>query len=178
MVERRVPDRVFRTMAETEDAAVVRALRDDDRGWVLDLMRDRWAGERVVVHGQVYEPASLDGFVAESGGERIGLVTYRVVDRGCEVVSLDALREGLGVGTQLIRAVVEAARAAGCRKVWAVTTNDNAAAIGFYGRRGFEITAVHEGAVDEARKLKPEIPLVGHDGVEIHDEVELTRELG
>jgi hypothetical protein len=38
------------------------------------------------------------------------------------------------------------------------------------------ITAVDHGAVDRARKLKPGIPLVGQDGIEIHDELRLERE--
>lgn len=164
-------------MADTEESLSVRPLGDGDREWVRHLMRDRWDGERVVVHGQVFEPADMEGFVAEIRDGRVGAVTYRIDEKACEVVSLDALREGLGIGTELVRAVTDVAREAGCRKVWAMTTNDNADAIGFFGRRGFEIVAVHEGAVDEARKLKPEIPLVGHDGVEIHDEVELELKL-
>ncbi|HZD78774.1 MAG TPA: GNAT family N-acetyltransferase [Actinomycetota bacterium] len=164
-------------MADTEQTVEVRPIREEDRDWVRRLMRDRWKSERMVAHGQVFEPAAMDGFVAEIAGEAVGAITFRIQDKGCEVVSLDALREGLGIGTELIRQVTAAAREAGCRRVWAMTTNDNADAIGFFGRRGFEITAVHEGAVDEARKLKPEIPLVGHDGVEIHDEVELELKL-
>ena len=30
---------------------------------------------------------------------------------------------------------------------------------------------INIGAVDEARKVKPEIPLIGHRGVPIHDEI-------
>lgn len=164
-------------MTETESVVSVRLLGDGDREWVRRLMRDRWKGERMVAHGQVFEPAAMDGFVAELDGEPVGVITYRIEEKGCEVVSLDALREGLGIGTELVRSVTEVAREANCRRVWLMTTNDNASAIGFFGRRGFEIVAVHEGAVDEARKLKPQIPLVGHDGVEIHDEVELELKL-
>lgn len=29
------------------------------------------------------------------------------------------------------------------------------------------------GAVDEARRIKPQIPLIGLDGIPIHDEIEL-----
>ena len=37
---------------------------------------------------------------------------------------------------------------------------------------------VHLGGVDEARRLKPTIPLVGEGGIELHDEWELERPLG
>ena len=33
------------------------------------------------------------------------------------------------------------------------------------------MAAINLGVVDEARKIKPEIPLVGERGIEIHDEV-------
>ena len=46
-------------------------------------------------------------------------------------------------------------------------------ALGFYQKRGFRLVAVHPGAVNESRKLKPEIPLIGNDGIPIRDEIEL-----
>jgi hypothetical protein len=80
---------------------------------------------------------------------------------------------GQGVGTALIEAVKVAAIEAGCRRLWLMTTNDNLHALGFYQRRGFRLVAVYPGAVDAARLLKPEIPLLGNDGIPIRDEIEL-----
>jgi hypothetical protein len=57
--------------------------------------------------------------------------------------------------------------------VWLVTTNDNLDALRFYQRRGLRLVAVHAGAVDEARRLKPEIARVGEYGIPIRDEIEL-----
>jgi hypothetical protein len=45
-----------------------------------------------------------------------------------------------------------------------VTSNDNLDAIRFYQRRG---------AIDDARKLKPQIPKLGHFAIPLHDEIEL-----
>jgi len=124
----------------------------------------------MAVHGVLYRPAELEGFVAEEDGEPSGLITYHVDGGACEIVTLDSLFERRGIGSALLDAVV----ALGHARVWLTTTNDNTAAIGFYERHGFRVVAVHEGAVDRARaNLKPEIPLEGRDGVEIHDEVEL-----
>jgi hypothetical protein len=58
-----------------------------------------------------------------------------------------------------------------------VTTNDNLAALRFYQRRGMRLVAVHAGAVAEARRLKPSIPLVGQHGIPIRDELELELDL-
>jgi hypothetical protein len=35
--------------------------------------------------------------------------------------------------------------------------------------------AVHRGAMDRARNEKPSIPLIGMNGIEMHDEIELER---
>ena len=102
-----------------------------------------------------------------------GLVTFHIAGDACEIVTLDSLHPGQGIGTALIEAVKAAAGAAGCRRLWLITTNDNLHALGFYQKRGFRLVAVHPGAVDDSRKLKPEIPLIGNDGIPIRDEIEL-----
>jgi hypothetical protein len=57
--------------------------------------------------------------------------------------------------------------------LWLVTTNDNTHALRFYHRLGFRLAALHPGAVEAARRLKPEIPLLGLDEIPIRDELEL-----
>jgi ribosomal protein S18 acetylase RimI-like enzyme len=146
----------------------VRPLREDERGWVRSMSRERWGSEIVVAHGVVYEPSLLPGFVAEEEGRPIGLLTYVLEGDACEIVTIDASEEGRGVGTALIGAVKEL----GARRLWLITTNDNTRAQRFYERSGFELVAVHGGAVDRSRSMKPEIPLLGDGGVEIHDELE------
>ena len=134
---------------------------------------EHWGAEIVVAHGTLYHPAELPGFVAELDGKAAGLVTFHIAGDACEIVTLDSLHPGQGIGTALIEAVKAAAGAAGCRRLWLITTNDNLHALGFYQKRGFRLVAVHPGAVNEARKLKPEIPLIGNDGIPIRDEIEL-----
>ena len=65
-----------------------------------------------------------------------------------------------------------AAARAGCRRLWLITTNDNTPAINFYRHLGFSLVAIHEGAVNLSRRLKPEIPETGVGGVPIRDELE------
>jgi ribosomal protein S18 acetylase RimI-like enzyme len=147
----------------------IRTLTDADRGWARGRIIERWGSEVVVAHERVYRPAELEGFVAELGGEPAGLLTYVVEGDACEIVTLDAEVEGRGVGTALIDAV----KALGQPRLSVTTTNDNERAIAFYRRRGFRIVAVHEGAVERSRLIKPEIPLHDDRGVPIRDEVEL-----
>ena len=46
-------------------------------------------------------------------------------------------------------------------------------ALRFYQKRGFRLVALYPGALAESRKLKPEIPITGIDGIPLLDEIEL-----
>ena len=159
----------------------IRPVGEGDREWVLALLREHWGGEVQASRGQTYDASTLPGLIAvDDDDERLGLVTYRVLDDGCcDLGVLETLREGVGVGTALLDEVARlACDELGCTRLVAVTTNDNRRALSWYQRRGFRVVEVREGAVDESRRtLKPSIPATGVDGVPIHDEIELSRDL-
>jgi DNA-3-methyladenine glycosylase I len=152
-------------------------LSDEWREWARNLVRDHWGSEAVVTRGRLHDTSSLPGFVAAMGSEAAGLATYDIRGGGCELVSLDSLREGIGIGTALVGAVERAARAAGAGRLWLITTNDNLAAVRFYQKLGFHIAALHLNALEESRRLKPEIPLTGIDGIPLTDEIEMELQL-
>ncbi len=130
---------------------VSRPLSPQDADWVRPRLAARWGSERIVVHGQVFWPAELPGFVALEAEQPLGLLTYSIVGQACEIVSLDSWREGKGIGSALLEAVKQAARAAGCQRLWLITTNANTAALRFYQKRGFVLAALHVNAVEQAR---------------------------
>jgi GNAT superfamily N-acetyltransferase len=80
-------------------------------------MTERWAAAKVASISGLHDAALLDGFVAELGGQTAGLVTYRVEGDECEVVTLDSLSAGHGIGRALLQAVADHARAERCRRV-------------------------------------------------------------
>jgi acetyltransferase (GNAT) family protein len=84
---------------------------------------------------------------------------------------------GCGTGTALLEALARRLGAEGCRRLWLTTTNGNLSALRFYLRRGFRLSQVRSGAVDQARRLKPSIPVVGEHGIALHDELDLCRAL-
>jgi ribosomal protein S18 acetylase RimI-like enzyme len=152
---------------------VIRPVNPSDKEWLLGHVIEQWGSEIVIAHGVTYRPVDLAGFVAVLEAERVGLITYHIVGGDCEIVSLDSLRPSMGIGTKLIEAVKEVAYEAECKRVWLITTNDNVHALGFYQKRGFVLVALHRNAVDVSRKLKPEIPKIGAEGIPIRDEIEL-----
>jgi ribosomal protein S18 acetylase RimI-like enzyme len=88
-------------------------------------------------------------------------------------VTIDSAKPGIGIGTLLIEAVTQAAREAGCKRLWLITTNDNLHALRFYQKHGFTLLTVHRYALDASRQLKPSIPLIGNDHIPLHHEIEL-----
>jgi len=155
----------------------IRRLTPDDLPELRQFWIEHWGGEEMIARGNVYRVEQLDGFVAENGSEWVGLLTFFVKNGECEVTSFDSLREGQGVGTKLMDAVVEEARKQNCKRVFLITTNDNMHALRFYQRRGFELVALYRDAVKESRRLKPSIPLTGFDDIPIRDEIELEKNL-
>jgi len=156
----------------------VRSLTDDDRPWLTGFMTERWGVPLAAGGGRLHRLDDLPGFAAVSAdGAVAGVVTYLIEADTCEVVSIDSVVQGEGVGTALLEAACQAAAAAGCRRVRLITTNDNVDALRFYQRRGFALTELRRGAVEEARRMKPQIPEVGAYGIPIRDELVLVREL-
>jgi ribosomal protein S18 acetylase RimI-like enzyme len=155
----------------------IRAIGDADRDWLASFFQTHWGSPKMVYSHAVFHCDMLPGFAACRGEEMIGLITYIMADEQCQVVSLDSLEEGKGVGTALLQAVEEASRQQGADRVWLLTTNDNLHALRFYQKRGYELVRIHRGAVQRARQIKPEIPLVGNDGIPILDEIELEKVL-
>jgi GNAT superfamily N-acetyltransferase len=150
----------------------IRPVRSEERDWIRRLLCEYWAADFVIVRGEIHHPADLPGFIAESGSEKTGLLTYRIDGADCEIMTLNSLVPSRGIGGALLEAVKESARRAGCRRLRVVTTNDNLRALRFYQRKGFTLAALRPNVLEETRKRKP-IPQIGEDGIPLRDEIEL-----
>ena len=150
-----------------------RRLSPEDNSRLRKFWVEHWGADFMIAHGTIYRPEQLDGFVVEEDAEWIGLVTFMIKDHEMEVTSLDSLRAGKGIGTTLINKVVDEARTKECQRLFLITTNDNLNALGFYQRRGFELSKLYRGALNESRKIKPGIPLIGENNIPLRDEIEL-----
>jgi ribosomal protein S18 acetylase RimI-like enzyme len=147
------------------------------RDFVDEQIKDSWAGPLIVSKGNLHDTRTHKGFAAVNNGEVVGYVLYNLADKECEITVLESLHEGWGVGSALVNTVIHEAKEAECSRVWLITTNDNTHAIRFYQRFGFSLLAVHINAMEEARKLKPQIPLTGENGIPIAHEFEFELSL-
>src|SRR5579863_1813657 len=152
---------------------LVRPAAPNDTDWIREVLTRHWGGSEIVVGGRLVEACDLPALIA---GERQGLATYRIAADGktAELITLNALVPHQGIGTALLEALTARLAAEGVRKLRVRMTNDNLAALGFYQRRGFRLVALRRGAIDKARGLKPSIPLIGHYGIPVHDQLELA----
>jgi GNAT superfamily N-acetyltransferase len=144
------------------------------RAWARVLLVESWTGPMVVSRGRLYDASRLPGLVAIYQGRPAGLATYLIERDSCELVTLDSQVPGVGIGSALLTGVKEIAAAANCLRLWLITTNDNTVGLRFYQRQGFVLVALHRGALAESRRLKPQIPQFGLDGIPLLDELELS----
>jgi len=158
-------------------SVIIRRINESDKEAVFQLLAERWAGPEMLLDGEIVDASALPGYVAYAGDELVGLVTLIKRDGEWEILTLDSLNRWGGTGTQLLNAVVEEARAAGIDRLTVRTSNDNLDAFRFYQRRGFRLERVAQGVIDAEREKKPEIPMRGDYGIEIHDEVLFARGL-
>ncbi|MBV9233107.1 MAG: GNAT family N-acetyltransferase [Candidatus Eremiobacteraeota bacterium] len=147
-----------------------------DRDWIDALISEQWGGEPLIVHDTEYILSDSPTLIA---GERDGAAVFTFGAEGMppELLLLHALRQGAGIGRALLDAVAGELRKRKHDRLFVTTTNDNTAALKFYQRYGFRLYSVRIGAVDDARRRKPAIPLIGNDGIALHDEIDLVLNL-
>ena len=150
----------------------IHPVKTEQRNLIKEFITDNWGSHIVVSKGKVHNVADLPGFISIQGGEIIGLITYKIFKNECEIVTLDSRIKNLGLGTQLLNKVLIAAKHNKCIRVWLITTNDNTQAIRFYQKRDFLWVGFHKNAIENSRKIKPEIPELGKNDIPIKHEIE------
>lgn len=155
----------------------IKIISSENRKQINDFISSLWFSTDMVVRGELVDMTALEGFVMYNQEIIIGLVTYRIKNKECEIMSLDSLSENQGIGTALVNKVIEAARGRNCMKIKLITTNDNINAIQFYQKRGFDMVNLYRNALDISRKLKPSIPLLGNFSIPIKHEIEFEMDL-
>jgi len=148
----------------------IRRLTPNDLPRLRNFWTDQWGDDFIVVHHEAIRYEQVDGFIYD---DWTGVITFMIRGDECEITSLDSLYEGKGTGTALINEVIKEAKTHKCRRVFLVTTNDNLHSLGFYQRRGFELSSIHRGSVNESRKIKSSIPWIGENNIPLRDEIEL-----
>lgn len=153
-------------------------INEENRRQVKEFFQISWGSAEMVLSSGVYDCSTLNGFIIFNDyKDIIGLITYVMRENELEIISLDSIEEGKGIGTLLLKRTEEVAIQSKSEKVTVITTNDNLHALKFYQKRGYYLSEILVQVVDKARQLKPGIPLIGHNGIPIRDELVLEKVL-
>jgi len=155
----------------------IRPINPSDIPAIHQAVEALWGSHIIVVHLEQYNCDELPGFTAIIDEELVGFLHYEIRETICEVLTLAALIEGQGIGTALMSAIERFAAENQCTHLQVATTNDNLHAIAFYQHRGFQIKKIFPGRIDQARKIKPTLPMIGENGIPIQDEILLEKDL-
>jgi N-acetylglutamate synthase-like GNAT family acetyltransferase len=145
-----------------------------DADWIKGIYTEKWGGDICVSRGKVQKYNDFTGgFVTEISGQNVGFITYTITGSEIEITGLVSLNEKIGIGSAMVKAVIDLAKRQDIKRICLVTTNDNLNGIGFWQKRGFKLVRVYPNAMEYTRKLKPAIPLIGENGIPLRDELEL-----
>jgi len=155
----------------------IREIKSEDKAWIKNLFIKRWAGDFIVSRRKIHRLDDLKGFIAESNNKKVGLITFGIKDKNLEIISLDSLLERRGIGSTLLKKVIDYGKRKKIKRIFLTTTNDNFNALRFYQKRKFRLVKVFPNSMEFARRLKPKIPKISDSGVPIRDEIELEIKL-
>jgi arsenite methyltransferase len=143
----------------TPDGTVIRSMRAEDAGQVLEIYQDgldtgdasfettaptwgRWDAAHLPDHRYVCVEAScrVIGWVA------LAPVSSRLVYAGVAELSIFVAKQarGMGVGTALLHAVIDSSEAAGIWTLQAGILPENTASLALHERAGFRIVGIRE----------------------------------
>ena len=155
----------------------IERISNETRALVNQFFIDNWFSTDMSIRGEIIDGTKLDGFLLQEENTVIGLVTYMFFGYICEIVSLDSKRENIGIGTALLKEIEKIALDNNCKKMRLITTNDNMRALQFYQKRGYCLTKLYPNAMEEVRKVKPNVPEIGDNDIPLRDEIELEKQL-
>jgi ribosomal protein S18 acetylase RimI-like enzyme len=161
-----------------QETIEIRPKADADQAFVQSELVKHWCTTTIWSVDRRYEADQLPAFIAWLDGHRVGHITLGFDPGECEVVTLSATVEGKGIATMLLDAAAVEARQRGAKRLRLTTTNDNLRALAMYQKRGWKLIALHKGMIDRYRERVPAIPLIGLNGIPLHDEIELELPLG
>ncbi|MBT2830220.1 GNAT family N-acetyltransferase [Staphylococcus coagulans] len=134
-----------------------------------------WHDDCMIVSSGVYHLSKLPGFVCVVEEKVYGILTYAIRNTVVEIISINNIEGVRGVGSKLLKALELKVQASPVEEIQVITTNDNLRALGFFQKHGYELEKIMKNAVNDARRIKPSIPLLGDHQIPIKHEILLFK---
>jgi ribosomal protein S18 acetylase RimI-like enzyme len=151
----------------------IEKLNENNKTFIEEYLKEHWHASFIVSRGIAHWINDLDGFAAFDGNQLAGFITYYIKDLQMEIVTLNSIPSGKGIGSTLLFNALEYAKEVNLKRVWLITTNDNMDSLRFFQKKGFDLIRIHNNAMDITREMKPQIPVMGRDGILLKHELEL-----
>ena len=158
----------------TATAFTVREAVAADKHAIEEICDRAWGETEIDVFGRTFDVLACDNLVAlDESGELIGLIACAVNGGELAVVmySVYPQAQGRGVGSALLLAAEESARARSLPAIKAAVSNDDLPLRYFYQRHGFAITEIVAGLLADRLGYAG----VGFAGIPIRDEIRLRQ---
>lgn len=165
-----LPGLGYNVLMDNKNHIQIHEFENDDR--IGAFLTKHWGNDFIVSKGEIFYGKDLAGFMVLENDEIVGLLTYHLEDRSCEIVSLDSLTPNNGIGSSLIERIIDQAKSEKYSRLWLMTSNDNIDAMKFYQKRGFVFAAIHKNGIEQSRQLGQRIPILGSYGIPVLDEIE------
>lgn len=98
-------------------AFTIRSISDEDKPGIVKFVTENWGSPIVISRRKEYPVELLDGFVAIQDNAWVGLITLCIENMGCQIITLDAEIENIGIGTELLNQAIEYALRNNCKRV-------------------------------------------------------------
>jgi len=144
-----------------------------ERKKIREIVQRFWGEEEQLTFDRKFIVAELPAYLAKSGGDVIGFVSFAELRDAIIIVALGILPQyqNAGVGKSLIEKVEAETKRLGKKKLLVSTSNDDLPALAFYQSLGFQIYEVKPNVIAE----KHGMVLKGIGGLPIRDELRLQK---
>ena len=148
-----------------------------DIEYLRSLLNEHW-GDTLLMGGRAWPCDQIKAFGAfDPDRELLGYATWNILRTTALVFTLDSFVQGRKIGSLLLDAIGDAARDLGAKAIRVMTTNDNAPALVYYQKLGYQMVAFFPGAVDIYRTVATKLPTTGYMGLPVRDAIELEKQL-
>ncbi|MGG0723705.1 hypothetical protein [Bacillus mycoides] len=80
----------------------INPITNDNRKKVISFFKEHWGSSEMVISSGMFQCDALDGFIFEEHNQINGLITYVIKENEVEVISLDSIQEGKGIGSAVL----------------------------------------------------------------------------
>jgi ribosomal protein S18 acetylase RimI-like enzyme len=153
--------------------SVNKVISKEEKGKIREMVKWFWGEQEQVAFDRKFVVAELHAYVAKTGNNVIGFISYAEAKDAILIVALGILPryQGVGVGRSLVEKVEAEAEKMRKNRLLVSTSNDDLPALAFYQSLGFQIYEVKPDVIAEkhGRVLK------GVGDLPIRDELGLRK---